>query len=1739
QLELDGSKILSKNYRIKNGIIEYRAKAGTGNGIRFILRTTKEESFLEDVNQIAYSSVYEGGEHGLFINNIVKANAAKTIISGVFYNYRIIAKGEDLNFKRYSDLSALTADNFEAEVSYNDEDGLKQGYIGLETSEGSVTYYNWVRVRKIAEFELSISVSADEEEVMLAEFSDTKLAENGNIVIADSVESIADSGQYITVPISTACNISAITPTIKVIGYQSQAASDAIRIDISANGGLNWKEDCESGRAYRAPFDFIIGNELLLRANFPDTRDAIRDTRYEIEQIKLDYSIAPIVNSGNISVFGATGSQGVYILGDVIAVEWDNSAEGDNNSDILSVSCNLESFGGDAQAKMFDENNNNIYICRYELSQGINTIANIFVTATNLCGMTTRDGHILTVDTGTRKTITPVREELETAEEKPKDLRRRYKIKFEKDEAEIGDFSTTNFKPHVKLKRWGEECYFSVEFQEEHIPRKNKTVGKKTDKVEWDSPQIGSRFYKKGRREIIKQNAAKKGSTFVLNENGGLEFELVLKEKSASNIFSFPIKSKGLKFYYQGQLTQAEIDEGVVRPDEVVGSYAVYHDSKKDGKYGTGKAFHIYRPKIIDNNGDWIWGEMEIVVAHSAEGIGQSVEEGRWELIITVDKDWLENAVYPVIVDPEFGYMTIGLSTIPITNIARGSIFTAYEMNLNSITVYLENTNDSVSYTAKYAIYKASDFSLVGQAEEVAVPPLGKDWYEGSYDPSPSLQAIEYALTAIANSDDILMFFDEGDPNQGVSEARDYFQPWSETAVFTYDNNLYSIYDAESVDDVAPTAAITYMPTNGIVKSGDELTITVTFNEDMVEALVPQISISGVDTFAATNMTRISATVYTYVYAVGSGDGTAIVALSTGADLAGNVVTSAPTSGAIFTVDNTVPAVPVVNIDIDNNVQPNTITIQASENLDSTMVETAENWLIRDNSGIITYNIASASLSNDIVTLTLATPNGADNTTYISNAQIDAGIKVIFSSSNITDVAGNVFTDATVTESGGSHTKDIVAPTTILGSLSESGIGTDYTYISGQTVYFSEGMGITDTQIIITVIGVDSGHDGVQRMVFGAFGGDDVVNDISSSYSRSYNLSSVDSSGTITVAAYDYAGNVDITPVSIIVIKDTTAPIGYTLSLISDTDSNSNGFDPSIGYDDDTTIDFSVSGATDAASGLSADSYVYKIDLDLYADGVSATTIQYTGQPEGSRTVYVKVKDNVGNEGSEESASVVIDITTPATASISSPAKTSYLSLDAIPSVFRGDIGDNIGGSGVGINQAVFYIRKLSGGTSYYWDGIDWDATTEKWLATTHSVADSNNTSLWNDNIVFPVWEDKETYFIRVKAVDKAGNIFKGSENPFIYDSLISGVSTDISAVSTLVSDVQTEVSTEAVATRTAMTTVKESIEAEVSSAAEGTQVEVTTTATEIVTLLGGDIKAGETLASTIARGVASRILNQESYIKENGTLTIRYKTSSGLTPVISVYDGDNVLRVAEATMTESVLGSGIYEYSVKFIWGRSEHTIICKEELGGTLDGLNIDVTSTDLEQIGTAATTTMSQLAGIDTSSLDNIGVNLDSVIKGIAPVIKRVEDLNSMSGRIKDMKTNTIDAIYEQLSLAFNKLKEISSNQGVKIEEFYEVSEKQALNVRYIRNKTQEVQALVELQQAMLERKSDEPIVTTWMEFTLTEDLEAVDAESDNLKIKNREFIGEIGDLKDDVIEKKGNSINSKMRGEEVGL
>lgn len=200
---------------------------------------------------------------------------------------------------------------------------------------------------------------------------------------------------------------------------------------------------------------------------------------------------------------------------------------------------------------------------------------------------------------------------------------------------EIGDSKQPDFKPQAKIMRWDNEVNFSLR-AEEHPEAEIKTEGRK---IRYVTPEYEIHTYELDPGDI--------------GEDGGLEFEWVLPQKPSSNVLRATIQTKELNFFYQPALTQEEIDEGAERPENVVGSYAVYHKTKggmnrADGmEYKVGKAFHIYRPFAHDANGNGVWCDLQI-------------DEEKEELTVTVPQEFLDDAVYPVVVDPTFGYTSGG-----------------------------------------------------------------------------------------------------------------------------------------------------------------------------------------------------------------------------------------------------------------------------------------------------------------------------------------------------------------------------------------------------------------------------------------------------------------------------------------------------------------------------------------------------------------------------------------------------------------------------------------------------------------------------------------------------------------------------------------------------------------------------------------------------------------------------------------------------------------------------------------------------------------------------------------------------------------------------------------------------------------------------------------------------------------------------------------------------------------------
>ncbi|MGZ5050801.1 MAG: DUF6701 domain-containing protein [Methylobacter sp.] len=101
-----------------------------------------------------------------------------------------------------------------------------------------------------------------------------------------------------------------------------------------------------------------------------------------------------------ISISGATGTGGAFKIGDTVTATWNNTATGDNNANISTVTVNFSQFGGGTAVAA--TNSSGTWTATYTIVAGSidNTNRNISVTATDSAGnsSTTTDSTNATVD---------------------------------------------------------------------------------------------------------------------------------------------------------------------------------------------------------------------------------------------------------------------------------------------------------------------------------------------------------------------------------------------------------------------------------------------------------------------------------------------------------------------------------------------------------------------------------------------------------------------------------------------------------------------------------------------------------------------------------------------------------------------------------------------------------------------------------------------------------------------------------------------------------------------------------------------------------------------------------------------------------------------------------------------------------------------------------------------------------------------------------------------------------------------------------------------------------------------------------------------------------------------------------------------------------------------------------------------------------------------------------------------
>src|SRR6267142_102825 len=60
----------------------------------------------------------------------------------------------------------------------------------------------------------------------------------------------------------------------------------------------------------------------------------------------------PTITAAKITVSGASGTTGTFIIGDTATVQWDDTSTGDNSANVSGATANLTAWGGSASTVM-------------------------------------------------------------------------------------------------------------------------------------------------------------------------------------------------------------------------------------------------------------------------------------------------------------------------------------------------------------------------------------------------------------------------------------------------------------------------------------------------------------------------------------------------------------------------------------------------------------------------------------------------------------------------------------------------------------------------------------------------------------------------------------------------------------------------------------------------------------------------------------------------------------------------------------------------------------------------------------------------------------------------------------------------------------------------------------------------------------------------------------------------------------------------------------------------------------------------------------------------------------------------------------------------------------------------------------------------------------------------------------------------------------------------------------------
>ncbi|MDP2043782.1 MAG: hypothetical protein Q8K15_01280, partial [Candidatus Omnitrophota bacterium] len=110
------------------------------------------------------------------------------------------------------------------------------------------------------------------------------------------------------------------------------------------------------------------------------------------------------------------------------------------------------------------------------------------------------------------------------------------------------------------------------------------------------------------------------------------------------------------------------------------------------------------------------------------------------------------------------------------------------------------------------------------------------------------------------------------------------------------------------------------------------------------------------------------------------------------------------------------------------------------------------------------------------------------------------------------------------------------------------------------------------------------------------------------------------------------------------------------------------------------------------------------------------------------------------------------------------------------------------------------------------------------------------------------------------------------------------------------------------------------------------------------------------------------------------------------------------------------------------------------------------------------------------------DALGAQFSDLDKMLAQISKNI------TGKMEEAKgaVSELSSVFKQLEEMSKQIKGIGGTTGINLEKLYEVSKDKRDDITYIKNKSEELKAAMELNQKMIENVARKPVVQSWFEF-----------------------------------------------------